>query len=147
MTTINTYQNGNTTVTLMSDGTKIREYEGVPLVVHPESIDIKITDYCDMGCSYCFLPDSVVLTPNGNIRIDEINIGDSVYSRNLDNLENEIKVVCNLFTREINEEIVIIELENGEFIKCTDNHEIFTENRGWIKAMDLSVIDILCNFL
>jgi intein/homing endonuclease len=147
MTTINTYQNGNTTVTLMSDGTKIREYEGVPLVLHPESIDIKITDYCDMGCSYCFLPDSVVLTPNGNIRIDEINIGDSVYSRNLDNLENEIKVVCNLFTREINEEIVIIELENGEFIKCTDNHEIFTENRGWIKAMDLSVIDILCNFL
>ena len=53
MTTINTYQNGNTTVTLMSDGTKIREYEGVPAVVHPESIDVKITDYCDMGCAYC----------------------------------------------------------------------------------------------
>ena len=53
MTTINTYRNGNTTVTLMSDGTKIREYEGVPTVVHPESIDVKITDYCDMGCAYC----------------------------------------------------------------------------------------------
>ena len=38
MTTINTYQNGNTTVTLMSDGTKIREYEGTPIVFHPESI-------------------------------------------------------------------------------------------------------------
>ncbi len=53
MTTINTYRNGNTTVTLMSDGTKIREYEGVPLVVHPESIDVKITDYCTMNCQYC----------------------------------------------------------------------------------------------
>ena len=53
MTTINTYQNGNTTVTLMSDGTKIREYEGTPVVYHPESIDVKITDYCDMGCAYC----------------------------------------------------------------------------------------------
>jgi hypothetical protein len=147
MTTINTYRNGNTTVTLLSDGTKIREYEGTPVVTHPESIDVKITDYCDMGCSYCFLPDSMVLTPNGNTRIDEINIGDTVYSRNLENLENEVKVVSNLFTKEINEEIVIIELENGKFIKCTDNHEILTENRGWVKAMDLSVIDTLCNFL
>lgn len=48
-----TYQNGNTTVTILKDGTKIREYEGTPEVIHPESIDVKITDYCDMGCPYC----------------------------------------------------------------------------------------------
>jgi len=53
MTTINQYQNGNTTVTLYDDGTKIREYENIPKVVFPESIDVKITDYCDLGCSYC----------------------------------------------------------------------------------------------
>lgn len=47
------YKNGNTTVTIKSDGTKIREYEDRPVVEHPESIDIKITDYCDMGCLYC----------------------------------------------------------------------------------------------
>lgn len=47
------YQNGNTTVTIMNDGTKIREYENAPEILHPESIDVKITDYCDMGCSYC----------------------------------------------------------------------------------------------
>ena len=47
------YKNGNTTVTIMNDGTKIREYENTAKIVHPESIDIKITDYCDMGCSYC----------------------------------------------------------------------------------------------
>ena len=47
------YQNGNTTVTMMNDGTKIREYEGIPKIIHPESIDIKITNYCDMGCAYC----------------------------------------------------------------------------------------------
>lgn len=47
------YINGNTKVTLLEDGTKIREYENTPLVIHPESIDVKITDYCDMGCSYC----------------------------------------------------------------------------------------------
>lgn len=53
METIAKYQNGNTTVTLMSDGTKIREYEGSPQIYHPESIDVKITDYCDLGCAYC----------------------------------------------------------------------------------------------
>jgi hypothetical protein len=47
------YQNGNTTVTIMNDGTKIREYENTAEVLHPESIDVKITDYCDMGCAYC----------------------------------------------------------------------------------------------
>ena len=47
------YTNGNTVVTILSDGTKIREYEGDPVILHPESIDVKITDYCDMGCAYC----------------------------------------------------------------------------------------------
>lgn len=53
MNQIAKYQNGNTTVTILSDGTKVREYEGVANILHPESIDVKITDYCDMGCAYC----------------------------------------------------------------------------------------------
>lgn len=47
------YINGNTTVTILDDGTKIREYENAPVIVHPESIDVKITNYCDLGCLYC----------------------------------------------------------------------------------------------
>lgn len=47
------YINGNTTVTILEDGTKIREYECTPVTEHPESIDVKITNYCNMGCSYC----------------------------------------------------------------------------------------------
>jgi hypothetical protein len=53
MEQIATYRNGNTCVTILQDGTKIREYEDSPEIIHPESIDIKITDYCDMGCAYC----------------------------------------------------------------------------------------------
>lgn len=53
ITNLVSYQNGNTYVTIKSDGTKTREYEGIPVVNHPESIDVKITDYCDMGCKYC----------------------------------------------------------------------------------------------
>jgi hypothetical protein len=47
------YQNGNTFVKIMNDGTKIREHEGTPNISHPESIDVKITNYCDNNCRYC----------------------------------------------------------------------------------------------
>ncbi len=52
-TELASYQNGNVAVQLLSDGTKIREYEGTPTPVHPESIDLKITDWCDAGCGFC----------------------------------------------------------------------------------------------
>jgi len=45
------YQNGETLVELYNDGTKIRYGEGES--EYPESMDIKITDYCDAGCAWC----------------------------------------------------------------------------------------------
>lgn len=50
---LSSYQNGNTTVTIFEDGTKIREYEDIPQIYFPESLDVKITNYCDLGCKYC----------------------------------------------------------------------------------------------
>jgi hypothetical protein len=47
------YMNGNVSVTLYEDGTKVREYEDTPMPIFPESIDVKITDYCDAGCAFC----------------------------------------------------------------------------------------------
>lgn len=48
-----TYKNGNTKVILLKDGTKIRFYEEPVYLKHPESIDIKITNKCDLECPYC----------------------------------------------------------------------------------------------
>lgn len=47
------YSNGNTSVSILDDGTKIREWEGDAKPHHPESIDVKITNYCDLGCQFC----------------------------------------------------------------------------------------------
>lgn len=51
------YQNGNVTVSLYEDGTKVREWpdDEAPRVTHPESCDLKITQYCDLDsiCVYC----------------------------------------------------------------------------------------------
>lgn len=54
MKILNQYQNGNYRVTILEDGTKIREtQEDEFLPEFSENIDIKITDYCDANCSWC----------------------------------------------------------------------------------------------
>ena len=53
---ISKYRNGNYTVTLFEDGTKIRMNNLDNLTPSfPESIDISITTKCDGGCSFCYL--------------------------------------------------------------------------------------------
>lgn len=47
------YRNGNVSVTIHEDGSKVREFEGEPHPIFPESIDLKITDYCTGGCKWC----------------------------------------------------------------------------------------------
>lgn len=55
MTNLLKYTNGNYNVTLsLKDGTKIRETEEDEFIPsRPESIDIKITNKCDIGCPFC----------------------------------------------------------------------------------------------
>jgi hypothetical protein len=53
MKILHQYDNGNTQVVLYDDGSKERRFTGIAQPVHPESLDVKITNYCDAGCSYC----------------------------------------------------------------------------------------------
>lgn len=57
------YDNGNYSVCLFSDGTKIRfSPDDTFCASFPESIDVKITNYCDVGCPMCHENSS----PNGS---------------------------------------------------------------------------------
>lgn len=47
------YRNGNCDVHLYADGTKKRHYDNDAKPIHPESLDVKVTNYCDAGCSFC----------------------------------------------------------------------------------------------
>ena len=54
MNLIGKYQNGNYTVSIFDDGTKIRENNETFFdAAFPESMDIKITNRCNMGCKFC----------------------------------------------------------------------------------------------
>lgn len=56
------YKNGNYTVKLLVDGTKIRETEDDEFIpAFAENCDVKITDKCDGGCPFCYEG----CTPNG----------------------------------------------------------------------------------
>ena len=47
------YQNGGELVTIYKDGTKNRVKLSDSPPVFPETIDLKITDYCNAGCKFC----------------------------------------------------------------------------------------------
>lgn len=62
MRTLGVYKNGNYTVTILNDGTKIRETEEDEFIpAFAENCDCKITDQCDGGCPFCYEG----CTPNG----------------------------------------------------------------------------------
>lgn len=48
------YKNGNVMVSIDTNtGTKIRKWEGSQNIEFPESLDVKITNKCDLNCPYC----------------------------------------------------------------------------------------------
>ena len=70
MKLLGSYRNGNYTVTIFDDGTKVRFTNAAVFSPYkPESIDIKITNRCNMGCPMCH-EDS---RPDGN-NADLLNI-------------------------------------------------------------------------
>lgn len=42
-------------------------------------------------------------------------------------------------------ELIEIENEDGNIIRCTPEHRIWTKNRGWVEARNLLEIDVLCS--
>lgn len=142
---LNKYTNGNHKVTIYSDGTKVKETID-PKADHftydfPENFDIKITDQCDGGCTYCFPEGTPVQLPNGTQKsIETITEGDKVLS--YDDKANKCVIgeVSRLFKREYNGELIGIEL-NGVTTWCTPNHKILTKNRGLVQASDITLTD------
>jgi len=47
------YRNGGFDVTILANGTKIRERISSQPPLWPETMDLKITDWCDAGCAWC----------------------------------------------------------------------------------------------
>jgi hypothetical protein len=148
---INCYVNGNVLNFIYSDGTRIREWkEGeTPTPDYPSSIDLKITNFCDLSnyCKWCLVPNTKISTPKGFVDIENIKKGQIVYSYDEKNKQIVEDLVQELFVREIEEEIYVIEIESGKILEITGNHEVFVFEKGWILASNLEEGDEVMDFI
>ena len=164
------YKNGNTSVTIYNDGTKVREIpDGVNTILDfPESIDIKITNYCDLNCSFCHelsttkgihgdldcLFDKLKDLPSG-VELACLSGDSVVYSENGTIEIKDLKVgdyiydsnhnlveVKNIKTT--NKEVINIKGNKGFNVKCSKDHP-FISDGSQIKAENLlnKKIDLL----
>ena len=140
------YQNGNTSVKIYEDGTKIREYEGTPKTFFPESLDVKITDYCDLGCKFCLDGDSLIQTSSGEIPIKELMPGDLVYTYNEKTGDTELNKVIEPLSRKYSGKMIHLILDDGKEIHLTPDHKVYTQNDGWKIADNLTLEDNILIF-
>lgn len=91
----------------------------------------------------CFEKDTLITLANGEtIAISEIKIGDYVLSYDiLTNtfIEKEVYHVENGIS---DKKWVKLYFDNNSYIECTESHNFYTKNRGWVEAKDLTENDI-----
>jgi dTDP-4-amino-4,6-dideoxygalactose transaminase len=98
----------------------------------------------------CFPPGTKISTPKGKVNIQDLQVGDAVYScvtgsstpyQKLTGYV-DVDVVDRVMSR-VNDEFITLILSNGNEISVTGNHEFYVVNKGWIRADDLSICDEL----
>ena len=90
----------------------------------------------------CFSKDSLVTLPNGDsVPISKIKVGDEILSYDLENHKHVTKKVLNTFERDLDKKWIKLHFDNGSFIECTEDHKIWTSNRGFVEAKNLTPDD------
>lgn len=92
----------------------------------------------------CFPYDSIIQTRFGDIQIGELvesKIDVKVYSFNHETNVIELKSI-EAYEKNPGRQLLEIELDDRT-IECTEDHEIYTENRGYVKAKNLTPGDVL----
>lgn len=91
----------------------------------------------------CFEKNTLITLANGEqVPISEIEVGDYVLSYDLLNDKIVEKQVYNIENVESNKKWVKLFFDNNTYIECTEDHKIFTKNRGWVEAINLNSDDI-----
>lgn len=94
---------------------------------------------------HCFTSDTLIFTPNGLKRVDELQIGEDVYSFDGDNLKTEITKLQDIIHKGTNNTIYKIQTTSGS-IKLTSEHKVYVCESGSIShklTKDLKIGDKL----
>lgn len=95
----------------------------------------------------CFEKNTLIQTSSGPKKICDITPEDQVLSFDIEN--NKFEFVnpewCVETLHSAEKQKIEIEFEDGSVISCTEDHEFYTTNRGWVKAKDLTEEDDIKN--
>lgn len=97
------------------------------------------------GALICFPYDEIIWTEQGAMKIGEVvekRIGVKVWSMNLETRVVELKEIQRYFDNP-GSDLVEIAFEGGKTLRCTPDHKIWTDNRGWVEAQNLLLSDQL----
>lgn len=145
---------GHFTVFNRANGTKRRVVAGdapAPKVsAVPELVDLKITNYCDVGCSYCVAPDTLVLTSDHVWKpISQINPGDGLVSFNeypeAGAKQRRLRPAVVEKRWSVRKNAIRITTDRGEIV-CSTDHRFVMKHLGcrWLKASDLKLGHKIC---
>jgi len=98
--------------------------------------------HCSLGCMYCCLEGTKIATPDGQKTIEDIKIGDTIYSRNILTGKIILDQVLSVMERNVNE-ILQITTEDGTILTITKEHPVYVKGYGWKKAGELKEEDEL----
>lgn len=88
------------------------------------------------GGTYCFAPETLVVTSNGSKPISEIKKGELVKSFNERNGIIDFKVVKDVFRYANEKRTVKIRLKSGKSITCTEDHKFYYQNK-WVPIIEI----------
>ena len=91
--------------------------------------------------SYCFVAGTKVKTENGYKNIEDIKIGEKIYSYNLENNELELKKVINTIESST---IDTYKMTIGDkTVEMSPRHQIYIIDKGWTRAYDVKSGDMM----
>lgn len=98
--------------------------------------------YGDHDIDACLVGETMVETPDGPRRIEEM-VGTSGELYALDEKTGgKVRAgYCNCRMTRRDDWVMRIELENGLYVVCTNDHRILTSTRGWIMARMITPLD------
>ncbi len=103
---------------------------------------IKMSNLCVIGDTMITIED--LDGSIADIRIEDCKVGQRVYSRNLKLGKDEFRIITDFAKTGINRNVMkITDEETGNSITCTPEHMIYTENRGYVIAKELTENDSL----
>ena len=90
---------------------------------------------------YCFVAGTKVKTENGFKNIEDIKIGEKVYSFNLDNNEIELKEVLELIHSSAKDTYKLT--IGGKTVEMTSKHQVYIVDKGWTRAYNIKIGDMM----